>query len=320
MTTVNDIQDLIRILDERPEWREDLRRALLTEDFLSLPRALAQLTENLNAFIAETRQRSADADKRFNAFVAEMRELQAQNTADIAELRASVAELRQAQAQNTADIAELRASFAEIRELQAQNAAGIAEIRELQAQNTADIRELRIAVDRNVSSIDRLEQLRARNEVDMGIIKGLYYEHSVRGEAELIADELNFQFVETMSYTAVIRIARNAERYGHAKGILPNHLRSLRRADLVFKAIDAQNRPCLVAAEASYTADERDVERVVRNADFLTRFTGEPAYAVVASVRTDDRIQDFLTTLDSKPIAEPNSGKAYHYEMDDLPR
>ena len=39
----------------------------------------------------------------------------------------------------------------------------------------------------------------------------------------------------------------------------------------------------LIAVEISYTADRRDTDRATRNADYLTRFTGQTGHAVVAS-------------------------------------
>ena len=41
MTTVNTIEDLVRILAERPEWNEALRTRMLSRELLNLPRAIA---------------------------------------------------------------------------------------------------------------------------------------------------------------------------------------------------------------------------------------------------------------------------------------
>ncbi|MDW8352064.1 MAG: hypothetical protein RML99_09145, partial [Anaerolineae bacterium] len=35
--TINDLQDLTRLLAERPEWLREVRRLVLTEELLSLP-------------------------------------------------------------------------------------------------------------------------------------------------------------------------------------------------------------------------------------------------------------------------------------------
>ena len=43
--TVGDFHDLVRLLEQHPEWRTELRRLVLTEDVLGLPAALQQLAE-----------------------------------------------------------------------------------------------------------------------------------------------------------------------------------------------------------------------------------------------------------------------------------
>ena len=43
MTTINDIDDLVRVLDENPEWVEALRVRLLTRELLELPQVVPQL-------------------------------------------------------------------------------------------------------------------------------------------------------------------------------------------------------------------------------------------------------------------------------------
>jgi uncharacterized protein (UPF0335 family) len=43
--TVRDFKDLLQLLSENPEWREELRRALLSDDFLALPKIIRELAE-----------------------------------------------------------------------------------------------------------------------------------------------------------------------------------------------------------------------------------------------------------------------------------
>lgn len=42
---VEDFHDLVRLLEERPEWRAELRRLVLTEDLLALPEQIARLRQ-----------------------------------------------------------------------------------------------------------------------------------------------------------------------------------------------------------------------------------------------------------------------------------
>lgn len=50
-TAINDIGDLLRILEERPEWTERLRAILLTREILELPERITQLTARVDHFI-----------------------------------------------------------------------------------------------------------------------------------------------------------------------------------------------------------------------------------------------------------------------------
>ena len=46
-----------------------------------------------------------------------------------------------------------------------------------------------------------------------------------------------------------------------------------------------------IAVEISFTANGIDTTRAVRNARFLTRFTGKRSYAAIAGLNRDNRIQ-----------------------------
>lgn len=87
--------------------------------------------------------------------------------------------------------------------------------------------------------------------------------------------------------------------------ISTNDLRSFHRADLIIEATDQAGEVCYIAVEVSYTAHGGDITRAVRNASFLTKFTGKPAYAVVAGMYQDDRIQDSI-----------DSSEVFWYQMD----
>ena len=45
MTTINTIEELIKLLDEKPEWLEAVRARILTRELLDLPQTLADFAE-----------------------------------------------------------------------------------------------------------------------------------------------------------------------------------------------------------------------------------------------------------------------------------
>lgn len=53
--TVHDFQDLMQLLAEHPDWRDQMRRAILDEDFLTLPQIVRDLAEEVRRLVEEVR-------------------------------------------------------------------------------------------------------------------------------------------------------------------------------------------------------------------------------------------------------------------------
>src|SRR5437867_5568794 len=101
--TVADFNDLVRILEEKPEWRAALRRQVLTDELLALPEQVASLRaeterrfQELTAQIAEL----ATAQKRTEEQVITL-------TVQMATLTTQVTELVEAQKRTDAQVTEL---------------------------------------------------------------------------------------------------------------------------------------------------------------------------------------------------------------------
>ena len=67
MTTIHTIEDLIRILDEHPEWLEALRTRLLTRELLELPQRFAEFAETTRQEFEAINKRFEAIDKQFEA-------------------------------------------------------------------------------------------------------------------------------------------------------------------------------------------------------------------------------------------------------------
>ena len=77
---------------------------------------------------------------------------------------------------------------------------------------------------------------------------------------------MGLEFVRTLSSDELRDMAGNT---------LPRDIgRSFRNADLVIQATDGADAR-YIAMEVSFTADRRDCNRAVRNAELITRFTGK---------------------------------------------
>ena len=62
-TAINDIGDLLRILEERPEWTERLRAILLTREVLELPERVTQLTARVDRLAQAQEETNARLDR-----------------------------------------------------------------------------------------------------------------------------------------------------------------------------------------------------------------------------------------------------------------
>ena len=202
-TNINDIEDLMRILDENPEWVEALRARLLTRELVELPQKFVELSQKF---------------------------------------------------------AELSQKFAEL----------VATVRELADELRATNRRL-----------DRLQD-------DVGWLKGRIIYDIVRNDAALIADEMGFVFEKALVRADLMKLTRGQDVSDLPRGTL----QSLHRADLMMQVADAEGGQRYIAVEASFTVNGRDSRRALRNAELMTRFTGQPAMAAVAGVKYDWDLKD----------------------------
>ena len=206
MATINTIEDLIRVLDENPQWLEALRVRLLTRELLELPEKFAQL-------VAATEKRFDNVEQR------------------LGNVETAVNSLRD----------------------------------------------------------------------DIAPLKGAHARNAALREADLIAEDLGFTLVRTLNREEIRELVQSQ----NTADIPANELRSFRRADLIMEATDQAGETCYIAVEVSFTANGRDTIRAVRNAGFLSRFTGRRCRAVVAGLHQDQRIQ-----------ASIESGAVSWYQLD----
>src|SRR3989442_6839190 len=97
--TVADFNDLVRILEEKPEWRAALRRQVLTDELLSLPERVATLTEQVTMLTGQMTT--------LTARVTELVEAQKRTDAQLAALTGQVTELVEAKRRTNAQVTEL---------------------------------------------------------------------------------------------------------------------------------------------------------------------------------------------------------------------
>ncbi|MDE0239922.1 MAG: hypothetical protein OXQ84_06945, partial [bacterium] len=259
------LQDLIRALDEHPEWVDELRARLLPREVLELPRILAN-------FIAAT-------DKRFEAIETRLDHLERGQ----ARMQDDIALLKDGQARMQDDIALLKGGQAQLRD-------DVTLLKDGQAQLRDDVTLLKDGQARIQDDMALLKGGQARIREDMGLLKGGHARNVAERQAVLIVEDLGLEYVRTLNFEDITNMVRTHD----TSGLGASDLRSFRLADLILEAKEQAGTTCYVAVEISFTVNGRDTRRALRNAEYLSRFTGRQAYAVVAGVHVDERIREHI--------------------------
>ena len=248
MTVIHTTDDLIRLLNENDEFRQAVRRHVLSDELIQLPERLAKFEIRVESFIDEQRQ--------FNQHM----------ETEIGELRQFNKEQRQFNQHMETEISELRQFNKEQRQFNQRMETEIGELRQFN-------KEQRQFNQRMENSIGELRGNTARQVVSTHFIE--------------IAEGMGFQCKGILMRADLVQMLTHSERDDIPHG----DRQSFFRADLVVEATDSDDAMHYIAVEASYTADQRDTSRAQRNAALLTRFTGHPAHAAIASVRNVHEIQ-----------------------------
>ena len=273
MNAIDTIEDLMQILDENPEWLEAMRARLLTRELLELPEKLTQLAARVDSlaaklerFVETTNQRLAALEAQAEATNQHLAALEAKTDQRFDRLETKVDGL-----ETKVDGLETKVDGLETK-----------------------VGDLETKVDSLGTKVQSIED-------SVGLLKGPHARSAALGEASSIAREMGLLRTKNLSRDDLWELIDRAD----TAGIRANEMKSFRRADLIMEATDSDGETCYIAVEISFTANGRDTTRAIRNAEFLTRFTGKQAYAAVAGRYRDDRIQGDI-----------ESGKIFWYPLD----
>jgi len=180
--TVEDFEDMLRILEQNPEWQERMRRAILSRELLELPARLEYLSSLVQQLI-EADARRGEQIAELAQSIRELRETVQRHTETlqrhderITALEQVVQELKELTQRNTEilqrhdnQIAELAQVVRELAEAQRRTESQVAELAEAQRRTEA-----------------RLERLDNRVEGEIGRRSGERYEREVVADAPTI--------------------------------------------------------------------------------------------------------------------------------------
>ena len=305
--TVEHFHQLTQLLHERPEWRAEMRRLLLTEEILNLPHALSELavaqqrteirveelavaqqrTETRVEELAVAQQRTEDGLQRLEARVEEL-------TVALQRLEARVDELAVAQQRTEARVDELAVA-------QQRTEARVEELAVAQQRTEARVEELAVALQRLEARVeelavaqqrteDGLQRLEAQVEV-LTVAQQRTEERLNRIEADLhtIKDDLAylkgrnleqlhrerphqyFRGIIAKARTLTIDELRHMTETAVEKAqITENKADDIELADAVVRGTEQQTGARIyLVVESSWGVGKNDVERSARRAAFL---------------------------------------------------
>ncbi|MCY3901246.1 MAG: hypothetical protein OXF86_21900 [Caldilineaceae bacterium] len=286
MSTINTMEDLIRVLDEHPEWLEALRARLLSRELLDLPQIFAMFVAEMREFKSEMNEFKAQMDR----FVA------ATNSRfDGADVRFDGVDARLDRVDTRFDGVDARFDGVDARfdEVNARLDRVDTRFDGVDARlDRVDTRfdEVDARFDRAEARSDGHDVMLKRITDDLGQLKGAHARNVALADVAVIARDLNLRRTKNLTQDELLDLIDSAD----TSDILVSDLRRFRVADLIMEATAEDGEVCYVAVEISYTANGRDTKRALRNAEFMTRFTGKRAFAVVSGLFRDDRILDIF--------------------------
>ncbi len=263
--TVDDFHALLRLLEQHPEWRADLRRVLLTEELLGLPQAVRALIDQV--------ARLAQAQARTEARLEELAQAQART-------EARLEELAQAQARTEARLEELA-------QAQARTEARLEELAQAQTRTEARLEELAQAQARTEARLEELAQAQTRTERELqrftdivGAMRGELLELRYQRRAAALFQAL-LRRIRLLDHQTLGQLLDDAVDAGRLR---PEDKNEILWADVVVTG-QREGREVYLLAEVSSVVDRADVQRAARRARLLEQATGVPTLAAVAGER-----------------------------------
>jgi prefoldin subunit 5 len=268
MMEMHTVDDLIKILEEHPEWRERLRAVLLTEAEKQVPDRLSRVEEALDR-LAQSHERAIDRLERLEASVEKLWESHQQALARLERLEASVEKLWESHQQALARLERLEASVEKLWESHQQALARLERMEESHQRLVQEVRDLKQVVERlvdwSVKVDDQLGKLRGevlelRFHQRASAIFG-YYVH--RPRVVNLGDVLS-------------RLKESGQEFTQREWA------QLTAIDTLLSAKHpTTGKPIYIAVEISCVIHPNDVERICERAELLTQ-RGVPTFPVVA--------------------------------------
>ena len=302
---LHSVEDIIRALQEHPEWREPLLNALLTDQYRQLPTRADRLEEAL----ARLAEESAKTDQRLAEMAARMeesrretdqrlRELSEKTDQRLAEMAARMEESRRETDRRFAEMAaRMEESRRQTDQRFAEMAARMEESRRQTDQRFAEITSDLRALTETVRNLIR------RFDSELGSVKGMTLEMLYRDNATTILGKhfRNLRLVDRGQYL---------QEMLDQHPITDNEWKQLVSSDVMVHGVHRlTGKEYLMVWEVSWVIDDHDVERAADRAQILRQWQANAlpvvaGKALTASAHQAAQERGVLVILDSEVLEQ----------------
>ena len=267
--TVREFHDFVRILERRPDWREELRRLILTDELLKLPQVVRELVEAQRRTEEELKTLTARVDsltQRVDSLAVQMEAL----TSRVDSLTQRVDSLA---AQMEVLTARVDSLTQRVDSLTAQMEALTSRVDSL----TAQMEVLTARVDSLTEAQVKTEETLRRLGIDVAELKGDSLERKYREKAPAYFGPL-LRRAKSLSADELWDIVDR----GIEEGVLTSEeAREVLDTDIVVRGRRWKDgKEEFLVVEVSWGVGVTDVERAVRRAELLRRLGLEVRAAV----------------------------------------
>jgi chromosome segregation ATPase len=287
------VEDIVKALREHPEWLEEVRRLILTEELLQLPVQFAQLSALVQQLATQVQRLVEQAERHEREIRALRKEFQEhrqeflQHREEFLQHREEFLQHREEFLQLRAEVEQLRKEFQEHRQEFLQHREEFLQHREEFLQLRAEVEQLRKEFYEHRQEFEAFRQetnLRLyRLERDVAELKGSDRERYYRERASAI-------FGRFLRRVRLVDFSELYEELDNREPLSDEELLEISQLDAVVEGRRKRDAtPVLLAIEASWSLYPDDVERAFTRARIIAK-RGFTVYPVVAGKYADEGV------------------------------
>jgi chromosome segregation ATPase len=287
------VEDIVKALREHPEWLEEVRRLILTEELLQLPVQLAQLSALVQQLATQVQRLVEQGERHEREIRALRKEFQEhrqeflQHREEFLQHREEFLQHREEFLQLRAEVEQLRKEFQEHRQEFLQHREEFLQHREEFLQLRAEVEQLRKEFYEHRQEFEAFRQetnLRLyRLERDVAELKGSDRERYYRERASAI-------FGRFLRRVRLVDFSELYEELDNREPLSDEELLEISQLDAVVEGRRKRDAtPVLLAIQASWSLYPDDVERAFTRARIIAK-RGFTVYPVVAGKYADEGV------------------------------